>query len=146
MILLDANVLIYAHVEELPQHERTARWLEDLLSHHIETTALAWIGATAFLRVATSKRIFKKPWSVTEAAERLDALLAHPMVQVVGPTERHWPIYSSILAEMNMSGDVVMDAHVAAIAVEHDAAVASVDKDFRRFSDYVKIIDPLKST
>ncbi len=145
MILLDANILLYAHIEELPQYKRVAQWLENLLSRQVEATAISWIGATAFLRIATSKRIFKKPWSVTEAAERLDALLEHPMVEVVGPTERHWSIFSTILADINMSGDVVMDAHVAAIAVEHNASVASAGKDFRRFADYVKIIDPLKS-
>ena len=143
MILLDANILLYAYVEELPQHSGTARWLENLLSVQAESVAIAWAAATAFLRIATSKRIFKRPWSMTEASERLDELLAHPMVQLVGPTDKHWPIYSKILKDMNLSGDVVMDAHIAAIAMEHNASVASVDKGFRRFSDYVKIIDTL---
>ncbi len=67
------------------------------------------------------------------------------MVEIVGPTEKYWSIYSKILREMNISGDVVMDAHIAAMAAEHSAAVASTDKDFRRFSDYVTIIDPLAS-
>lgn len=143
MILLDANVLLYAYVEELPQHRRTAQWLEDLLSQQVESVAIAWTGMTAFLRIATNKRIFKQPWSTSEAIERVDELVAHPMTQIIGPTENHWPIYFKILGEMKISGDIVMDAHVAAIAVEHNASVATVDKDFRRFSDYVKIIDPL---
>ncbi len=143
MILLDANILLYAYVEELPQHPKTARWLENLLSDPTDSVAIVWTAATAFLRIATNRRIFKQPWSVAEAAERLDELLAHPMVQVVGPTDKHWPIYSKILKDMNLSGDLVMDAHIAAIAAEHNASVASADKDFRRFSDYIKIIDPL---
>ena len=143
MILLDANVLLYAYIEELPQHEQTSRWLEHLLEHQAETVAVAWAGASAFLRVATNKRIFKQPWSIGEVAERLDGLLLHPMIQIIGPTERHWAIFRKILTEMKISGDVVMDAHIAALAVEHNASVATADKDFRRFLDYVKIIDPL---
>ncbi len=143
MILLDANILLYAYVEELPQHQKTAEWVENVLSDHTDAIAIAWICATAFLRIATNKRIFKRPWSIAEASERLDELLDHRMVQTIGPTARHWSIYSKIIKDMNLSGDVVMDAHIAAIAVEHDAHIASADKDFRRFSDYVKIIDPL---
>ena len=143
MILLDANILLYAYVEELPQHRQTAKWMENILSDQTESIAIAWIAAAAFLRIASNKRIFKRPWSIAEASERLDEVLAHQMVQTVGPTARHWSIYSKILKDMNLSGDIVMDAHITAIAVEHKAAVASVDKDFRRFSDYVKIINPL---
>lgn len=143
MILLDANILLYAYVEELPQHRQIARWLEKLLSNQIESVGATWTSANAFLRIATNRRIFKRPWNIGEASERLDELLAHPMVQIIGPTDNHWPVYSRILGELKVSGDVVMDAHIAAIALEHGASVASVDKDFRRFSDYVKIIDPL---
>src|SRR6266496_2924472 len=123
MILLDANILLYSHFEELPQYERMARWLEHLLSRQLEAAGITWIGAAAFLRIGSSRRIFKKPWSIAEVTERLDALIAHPMVQIVGPTDRHWPIYSRILKETNMAGDVVMDAHIAAIAVEHNCSV-----------------------
>lgn len=145
MILLDANILLYAYVDELPQHAVTARWLENLLSQQTETVALVWPGINAFLRISTSRRIFGRPWSITDASQRLDELLAHPMIQVVGPTDNYWQTYRRILNEMKLAGDVVMDAHIAAMAVEHHAVVASADKDFRRFSDYVKIIDPLKA-
>lgn len=143
MILLDANILLYAYLEAFPQHKTVAQWLEELLSRRHESVLVTWTVATAFLRISTNRRIFKVPSSITEANNRLDGLFSHPMVQLIGPTASHWPIFSKILMEMNLSGDVVMDAHIAAMAVENNAAVASADKDFRRFSDYVKIIDPL---
>ena len=145
MILLDANVLLYAYIEELPQHKKTSRWLENLLAQQAESVAVSWAGAAAFLRIATNKRILKQPWSIGEVAERLDGLLLHPMIQIIGPTESHWAIFRKILTEMKISGDIVMDAHIAALAVEHNASVATADKDFRRFLDYVKVIDPFRS-
>lgn len=143
MILLDANILLYAYIDDLPQHKKVAKWFEDLLLSQDESVAVISTVATAFLRISTNKRIFSMPSRIADATDRLDELFANPMVEFVGPTEKHWSIYSTILREMNISGDVVMDAHIAAMAVEHGAAVASADKDFRRFSDYVKIIDPL---
>ncbi len=145
MILLDANILLYAHAEELPQFPVVSQWLVDQLTQGGESTALSWIGMTAFLRIVTSKRIFEKPWTAKEASERIDALLAHPKVQVVGPTTDHWKAFSNLLVEFNLAGDITMDAHIAAIAIEHNASVASCDKDFRRFSDHLKVIDPTKN-
>ncbi|MGD9588553.1 MAG: TA system VapC family ribonuclease toxin [Pyrinomonadaceae bacterium] len=143
MILLDANILIYAYVEDLPQHRVVSEWLQTYLSESIETVGVTWTSTNAFLRISTNKKIFASPWDIADATDRVDELLSHPMVQTVGPTDDHWEIYSRILKEMNLRGDIVMDAHIAAMAVENQASVASVDKDFRRFSDHVKIIDPL---
>lgn len=145
MILLDANILIYAYIDELPQHKKVSKWFENLISSRVESVAIISTVATAFLRISTNKRIFNKPSSIADATDRLDELFMSPMVEFVGPTEKHWSIYSTILREMNITGDVVVDAYIAAMAVEHGAAVASADKDFRRFSDYVKIVDPLVS-
>jgi toxin-antitoxin system PIN domain toxin len=145
MILLDANILLYAYIDELPQHRKVSKWFEDLLTSRNESVAIISTVATAFLRISTNKRIFKMPSGIVDATDRLDELFANPMVEFVGPTKKYWSTYSTILREMNISGDVVMDAHIAAMAVEYGATVASTDKDFRRFSDYVKIIDPLAS-
>lgn len=95
-------------------------------------------------KVSTNRRIFELPFDLAFAKQCLNNLFGHPLVSQVGPTGDHWEIYSRILVEQNFTGDIVMDAHIAASAIEHSASVASVDKDFRRFSDYVKIIDPLE--
>jgi uncharacterized protein len=143
MILLDANVLLYVYLDAFPQHPRTSEWLENLLASGSEIVGISWVVTTAFVRISTNRRVFNVPSSPEESADRLDELFAHPMVQMVAPAESHWSVYSSLIREMNLAGDVVMDAHIAAIAIEHKASVASVDRDFRRFSDYVKIINPL---
>lgn len=144
MILLDANILIYAYVDELPQHLKVSVWLESLLRDG-KVVGIAWGVANALLRLSTSKSTFKRPWKIEEATERVDELLAHPMVQVVRPSEGHWATYSRLLRDLKISGNIVMDAHLAAMAIDLDASVASADKDFNRFSDYLKIIDPLKN-
>lgn len=143
MVVLDANILLYAHMPVFPQHKAVAIWVEDALSNAVNSLGVTWAVATAFLRVSTNRRVFEKPFQISFAKTCLDDLFAHPLVSLVGPTERHWHVYSTILMAQNLSGDIVMDAHIAAIALEHDASVASCDRDFRRFSDYVNIINPL---
>lgn len=143
MIIVDANVLLYAHMSHFAQHRQAADWLERTLSQGADSIGIIWQVATAFLRLSTNARIFDDPFSGEFARTKLDELFSHPLVNIVLPTARHWEIYSGLLKELNLTGDIIMDAHIAAIAIEHKAAIASTDKDFRRFSDHVKIIDPL---
>lgn len=143
MILLDANVLLYVYLDVFPQHERAAEWLERILATRSEIVGVSWVATTAFMRISTNRRVFEVPSTPEQSADRLDELFAHPMVQVVSPAESHWSIYSGLIREMNLTGDIVMDAHIAALAIENNASVASTDKDFRRFSDHIKIADPL---
>lgn len=143
MIIVDANILLYAHMLHFPQHLRTAEWLEGTLSQGADSIGIIWHVATAFLRLSTNPRIFDDPFSGEFARSKLDELFSHPLVSTIVPTGRHWEVYSRLLEDLNLTGDIVMDAHIAAIAIEHKAAVATTDKDFRRFSDHVKIIDPL---
>ncbi|NOT48729.1 MAG: PIN domain-containing protein [Acidobacteria bacterium] len=142
MIIVDANVLLYAYMPGFQQHQRAVEWLEDTLSEGTDAIGIIWHVATAFLRLSTNRRIFDEPFTGEIARSKLDELFAHPLVAAVVPTDRHWKIYSALLADLNLSGDIVMDAHIASVAIEHGASVASTDKDFRRFSDHVKVIDP----
>ena len=144
MIILDANVLLYGFVPTFAQHVAAKEWIEKSLTEGRDSIGITWQVATAFLRISTNPRVFKIPFEIRVAKESLGSLLSHPMVELAGPTKKHWEIYSRILVEQNITGDVVMDAHITAVAIEHNAAVASTDKHFRRFSDLVKIIDPLK--
>ncbi len=144
MVILDANILIYATMPRFDQHKAVKKWLEGALSNGSEVIGITWQVAAAFLRVGTNRRIFYRPLDLTFAKDFLDDLFHHPLVLVVGPENEHWEVFFRILTELNLSGDIVMDAQIAAIACEQRASVASCDKDMRRFSDYVKIIDPLK--
>lgn len=145
MIIVDANILLYAYMSHFPQHERSAQWLENTLSEGTDSIGIIWHVATAFLRLSTNHRIFDNPFTGEFARSRLDELFSHPLVSAVVPTSRHWEIYSGLLAGLNLAGDIVMDAHIASVAIEHNGIVASTDKDFRRFLGYIKIIDPLAS-
>lgn len=145
MIILDTNVLVYAHHPQLPQHAQTASWLVSTLSEGNDSIGLVWQAISGFLRISTNPRVFAAPMTIDDARTYIDDLFSHPLVHQIHTTDKHWKIYSRIVTELNIAGDVVTDAHIAAIAVEHKAVVATADKDFRRFSDYVKIIDPLKT-
>ena len=145
MIILDANVLIYAHHPQLRQHERSAKWLELALSEGSEAIGLVWQAVSGFLRISTNSRVFAEPMTIAVAKNHIDKLLSHPLVHQIHTTDEHWKIYSALITELNIAGDIVTDAHIASIAIEHKAAVATTDKDFRRFSDYIRIIDPLKA-
>jgi len=144
VVILDSNVLLYVHIEGFPQHKKAKAWLAQAISNGTETIGIPWQVAASFLRISTNTRVFKQPFDLGFAKQCLDDLFSHPLIHAVVPTNDHWKHYSRILFELNLTGDIVMDAHIVAIAVEHRAAVASTDKDFRRFSDYVKIIDPLE--
>jgi toxin-antitoxin system PIN domain toxin len=143
MVILDANILLYASIVGAAQYSKANEWLSSALSDGSEAIGIPWQTATAFLRISTSRRIFEEPFELGFAKQCLDDLFGHPLVYDVGPTRDHWKHYSRILVELKLAGDIVMDAHLAAIALEHNASIATSDKDFRRFSDYVKIIDPL---
>jgi len=143
VVILDSNILLYAHNEVFTQHEKVKGWFTRALSDGPDAIGIPWQVATSFLRISTSTRIFKRPFDLTFAIGCLDDLFNHPLVHAVGPTDDHWNVYSRILIELRLTGDIAMDAHIAALAVQHNAVIASTDKDFRRFSDYVKIIDPL---
>lgn len=140
MILPDANLLIYAYNIRTPEHGRAKAWLEECLSSSLPFL-LSWQVITAFLRITTN-RIFPHPLTITAADEIVSNWLAGPNTAIVLPTSRHWPILSRLLETSQATGPLVMDAHLAALAIEHGATLASADHDFKRF-DGLKLINPL---
>lgn len=144
MVVLDSNILLYATMPFYPQHQAVKEWLDTALSTGDEMIGLTWQVVASFIRVGTNRRVFERPLSLPEVLDVLNDLFDHQMVAKVGPTDDHWTTYTRLLSELNLSGDIVMDARIAAIAIEHKASVASCDKDFRRFSDHIRIIDPMK--
>lgn len=141
MILVDANLLVYAYDGSSRFHEPARTWLEEALSG-VEPVCLAWQTILAFLRISTQTRIFDRPLRLDEAVDHVNAWLERPVTRLIQPTERHWLILSSLLPEAQARGPLVMDAHLAALAIEHGATLYSSDRDFRRFSG-LRIIDPL---
>lgn len=141
MILLDANILLYAYVTAYRQHEPARRWLERALARG-EQLRLCWPTILAFIRISTNPRLLNSPFSLAEAIHHIDALLAQPSVAILVPTDRHWSLFRYMLLQGAASGDLSSDAHVAALAVEHDATVATADRDFARFPR-VRTLNPL---
>ena len=132
MRLVDANVLLYAVNERSEQHQRSRAWLDAALNGQ-EAVGFAWIALLAFLRLATHPAVFPRPLSVGDAIETLRQWLAQPPAMIVDPTSRHADVLAGLLTETGTAGNLVNDAHLAALAVEHGAVLVSFDADFSRF-------------
>jgi uncharacterized protein len=131
--LVDANVLLYAVNVDAPHHEPSRRFLDGALSG-ADTVAFAWVALLAFIRLATKVALFPRPLTVDEAMDRVDAWLAAAPAVVVDATARHAGIVRHLLAPLGAGGNLVNDAHLAALAVEHQCTIVSYDNDFSRFA------------
>jgi hypothetical protein len=143
VILVDANLLLYAYNSSSDHHQASREWLEAALSRE-ERIGLSWTVLLAFLRLATTPRIFPEPLTMAEAIAIVSDWLARPNVLLLHPTERHWEVLSSLLAVTRIRGRDVTDAHLAALAVEHGATFCTSHRDFARFPG-LKTLDPLES-
>ena len=131
MQLVDANVLLYAVGEESPHHEQSRAWLDDAFARGA-TLAFTWIVLLAFMRLSTSP-VFPNPLSVEEAVEIAEGWLGEPVAAIIEPTSRHLAVVERLLDAAGTAGNLVNDAHLAALALEHGAEVISFDRDFGRF-------------
>ncbi len=143
MILVDANLLLYAYDPDSPEHEASRRWLEDILSGR-ELVRFAWVTLWAFIRIATNPRVFVHPMSAAEAHAAVASWLRQPNAGVLEPGDRHLELLFPLLTDGQASGPLVMDAALAAIAIEHGATLCSTDRDFARF-DGLEWCNPLDS-
>lgn len=132
MWLVDANVLLYAVNRGAVHHEESRTWLESSLRGS-EPVGLAWSALLAFLRVSTHRSAFTAPFTVDEACRQLRSWLAAPAALIVEPTARHADVLIGLLEESGTAGNLVPDAHLAALASEHSATVVTFDTDFLRF-------------
>ena len=132
MNLVDANVLLYAVNEADPKHEPSREWLDAALAGH-ETVAFSWVVLLAFVRLSTRIGLFPHPLAVDEALSRVRAWIDQPASVILEPTSRHFDVLSSLLAEVGSGANLVSDAHLAALALEHNARIITYDSDFGRF-------------
>lgn len=141
MILVDANVLVYAVDSDSHHHRAARRWLETALSGSAPV-GFAWVVLLAFLRVTTRPGILRKPLPPERALAFVDEWLAQPNARAVVPGEGHWAVLRSLLRSTGTAGNLTSDAHLAALALEHGASVCSTDRDFERFPG-IERVDPL---
>lgn len=132
MILLDANVLLYAYNADAPEHRGAFQWLSDSLAGD-ETIGIPWLTSWAFLRISTNPRLFPLPLTAMEAFAIVSQLLAEPGVTIPEPGPRHAGLLQKVVEEYRAVGPHLTDAVMVALALEHGAVLASADLGFGRF-------------
>ena len=134
MILVDTNLLLYAANRGAPDHERAASWLADELNGTTRV-GLPWESLTGFYRIATNPRAVRRPIRGPEAWAIVTDWLHSPAVWVPGPTDRHADVLGGLLERYQVTGNLLSDAHLAAIAIQHGLEICSADTDFARFTE-----------
>jgi hypothetical protein len=133
VIVLDANLLLYAYDSTSPLHEKARAWIEDRLSGG-EPVGLPWPTVLAFLRIITNPRLPGQRLTLEEAARLVDQWLQQPNVRLLAPGENHWSLLRQVMIDGQARGPLMSDAHLAALAIEHGGVLHTTDRDFGRFS------------
>ena len=141
MILPDVNVLVLAHRADQADHAPVRAWLEREVNSN-RPFVLADVAVAGFLRVVTNPRIFHRPTSLETALAFIDGLVEQPTCVPVAAGARHWAILRGVLRDADARGNLVPDAHLAAIAIEQGATVATRDRGFARFRG-LRWLDPV---
>jgi uncharacterized protein len=132
MFVVDANVLLYAVNADSAHHRDARDWLDRVLAGP-ESVGLAWSVILAFLRLATHPVVFPRPLDAGDATRVVRGWLGSPVATPLEPTDQHLRILTRLLDEAGTAGNLVSDAHLAALAIEHDGTLVSYDADFSRF-------------
>lgn len=138
---IDANLLIYAYNNAALQHFAAKRWFSQVLAD-ATPVYLPWTSIHAFVRIITNDRLFDPPLTAAQAVAAVESWLASPSVRVLEPGPRYWSVFRSLVERHNVTGPSVTDAHLAALAIEHDVTLFTADSDFRRFRE-LRVFNPL---
>ena len=141
MILVDANLPLYAYDRSSPRYQEARQWFESALNGP-EPVRFAWVTLLAFLRIATNPRAFARPLSFGEAMTIVEGWLGLPLTGILEPTERHLELLRATAVSGQARGPLLTDAHLATLAIEHGATLCTTDRDFGRFSG-LRFTNPL---
>lgn len=141
MIVVDTNLLIYAHNSDSDDFEKSRAWLKQVLSDDTPV-GLPWAVIHAFLRLTTGKVVLPRPLDIDTATSVVEGWLALPSIMILEAGPGYWPIFRELLRKAQISGKMVTDAHLAALAIEHNATFYTADRDFHRFTG-LRVINPL---
>jgi hypothetical protein len=141
MILVDANVLVFAYNEAAVEHKAARKWLAENLAG-ATPVCFSWIVLMAFVRVSTNKKIFIKPYSTNEAFDIVEDWLSAPNSKIVEPGDEHLRLAKRLANQTGVYGANLTDVHLAALAIEHGLSLATTDSDFQAF-DGLKLVNPL---
>lgn len=142
MILVDTNLLLYAGVKHAKEHDRARQWLDEQIAVGARV-GLPWHSVLDFVRLASNPKLFSRTASVAEAWALVRRWLSADNVWIPQPTERHGDVLESIFTSVRVSSRFVMDAHLAALAIEHGLTLCSNDGDFARFKG-LRWVNPLE--
>jgi len=132
VILVDGDLLVYAHIREMREHEAARAWLDERLNSPAPV-GLPWATILAFVRLVSNPRVLSRPRTVVQAWRQVEAWLGCAAANIPQPTERHGEIVGELVCAPGMSAKLVPDAHLAALAIEHGLTLCSADSDFARF-------------
>lgn len=142
MKILDLNLLLYAVNASAAGHARARAWLEAAMNGG-DAVGLPWVVILGFLRLATNSRVFPNPLAPETAVAIVDGWLSCGNVRIVGERPGHWDILKTFVVEHGIAGNLATDAHLAALALGHDAVLVTTDTDFQRFEG-LRIEHPLR--
>ena len=132
MVLPDVNVLVYAHREDTAHHAGCRNWLEKVINGH-ESYGLSELVLSGFVRVATHAKVFIRPSTLSDALAFTEQLRGRANCVPVAPGLRHWDIFRALCSEARARGNLVLDAYLAALAIESGCEWITTDRDFSRF-------------
>jgi hypothetical protein len=141
VIVVDANLLIYAYDTGSVRHEASRAWLEEALSGR-EPVGLPWQSVAAFLRVMTNPKLYDRRYSLGEATGIVETWMAQSSVRILAPAEDHWLQFRTMILNGSASGPLVSDAEIAALTIEYGGVLHTADRDFARFPG-LRWVNPL---
>jgi hypothetical protein len=141
VIVVDANLLIYAYDTGSVRYEKSRSWLEEALSGR-EPVGLPWQSLAAFLRVMTNPKLYDRRYSLDEATEIVESWTAQSNVRLLAPAEDHWSQFRGMILGGSASGPLISDAELAALTVEYGGLLHTADRDFARFPG-LRWVNPL---
>ena len=142
MLLIDANLLIYAYHVESEAHPAAKAWFADTMSG-ADAVALPWQSILAFLRITTHPRVFQRPMTMRTAQAIVATWIDRPQVHLPEPGARYFEVLSNLLDSARVRGALVTDAALAALAIEQGATLCTTDGDFARFEG-LRYVNPLR--
>lgn len=140
-MLVDANILLYAVDERSPHHSQARDWLVDALNGD-RRVGLPWLSLGAFVRISTNPRASEQPLAPSAAWQHVEEWLSCPTAWVPNPTARHATLLGGLIRRYELRANMITDAQIAVLAMEHGLTVYSADTDFARFSE-ISWVDPI---